>query len=82
MAADRPVICEGSPAISAAESAVVRPFTSKDHMHMLAIQLKPLAHAIPQFPQFAGSDVGSTHTPPHSFVLPRQLTPHLPPEQT
>jgi hypothetical protein len=51
-------------------------------MQTLATHIWPLAQALPQAPQFAGSEVVFTHAVPHRVVLPLQLTAQAPDEQT
>jgi hypothetical protein len=42
----------------------------------------PEGHAFPQPPQLAGSSSVSTQALPQRVVPPRQVTPHVPVEQT
>ena len=51
-------------------------------VHTPETHVIPVVQAIPQAPQFAGSDEVSTQALPHNLVLPEQVTPQLPAEQT
>jgi hypothetical protein len=49
--------------------------------HLPPLQTSPVAHFVPQPPQFVGSTVESTHSLPQGIVPPLQKPPHVLAEQ-